>query len=451
MSISRVLASLLLCGLCVGWRPDALAQNRCLVADPSGTPLNVRTVPDGAITETLRNGFAVRIIEVAPSRGKGWVYVGRADNNAPLGWVFRDYLNCDQQAPTAVQPSFNCKSARAPDELVICSTPELSQLDNAIVSGYAHVRQANGDLFAKQTNSPLFKARQACGANGACIKERQIEAVRTYQGFGASVNFSVWTHNGSIVDLVSIGHSRMYFYQTPREELANAGAGPGTLLFEGESNDQQYFGTAYRFSSKCGVIGYRVSGPILDNYERVVLTGRASRIGPDCSGNGSFEDTLDFQLVKQSEVETQSRKLQLPTNGTQTHSNQFSRTTVQLKNDGGIFVVPVEINGAITLDFVVDSGASDVSLPADVVSTLIRTGTIGAADFVGQQTYVLADGSKVPSDVFVIRSLKIGNQVVENVRATIASPKATLLLGQSFLRHFKSWSIDNSNHALILE
>ena len=75
---------------------------------------------------------------------------------------------------------------------------------------------------------------------------------------------------------------------------------------------------------------------------------------------------------------------------------------------GGIYDVPVLINGAITLDFVVDSGASDVSVPADVVSTLNRTGTIRPSDFVGQQTYVLGDGTEVPSDIFTIRSLKVG-------------------------------------------
>ena len=87
----------------------------------------------------------------------------------------------------------------------------------------------------------------------------------------------------------------------------------------------------------------------------------------------------------------------------------------------------------------------------DVVSTLIRTGTIRPSDFVGQQTYVLGDGTEVPSDVFTIRSLKVGNLVVENVRANIASPKAMLLLGQSFLRHFKQWSVDNSKHSLLSE
>jgi predicted aspartyl protease len=102
------------------------------------------------------------------------------------------------------------------------------------------------------------------------------------------------------------------------------------------------------------------------------------------------------------------------------------------------------------LDFVVDSGAADVSIPADVVSTLMRTKTLKETDFLGEQTYVLADGSKVPSQTFVIRSLKVGNIVLENVNGSVASVHGSLLLGQSFLRRFKSWSVDNSKHALLL-
>ena len=46
-----------------------------------------------------------------------------------------------------------------------------------------------------------------------------------------------------------------------------------------------------------------------------------------------------------------------------------SAISVPMQPGGGIYVVPVLINDAITLDFVVDSGAADVSIPADVVST----------------------------------------------------------------------------------
>ena len=127
------------------------------------------------------------------------------------------------------------------------------------------------------------------------------------------------------------------------------------------------------------------------------------------------------------------------------------RASVQMKKEGGTYVVPVLINNAITLDFTVDSGATDVAITEDVVSTLIRTGTIKAADFIGEQTYVLADGSKIKSKTFRIRSLKVGDRVLENVTGSVAGINGALLLGQSFLGRFKSWSIDNTKHALMLE
>jgi uncharacterized protein len=130
---------------------------------------------------------------------------------------------------------------------------------------------------------------------------------------------------------------------------------------------------------------------------------------------------------------------------------QASSIGVPLKMDSGILVVPVEINGTMKLDFVIDSGAADVSVPADVVSTLKRAGTIKESDFVGQRTYVLADGSKSQSATFMIRSLRVGDMVVENVRGSVASSQGSLLLGQSFLERFKSWSIDNTKHELLLE
>ena len=88
----------------------------------------------------------------------------------------------------------------------------------------------------------------------------------------------------------------------------------------------------------------------------------------------------------------------------------LSETIVPMISEGGTFRVPVTINDELTLKFVIDSGAADVSVPADVVMTLVRTGTITDTDFLGKQTYKLADGSTVPSQQFVIRSLKVGDK-----------------------------------------
>ena len=126
------------------------------------------------------------------------------------------------------------------------------------------------------------------------------------------------------------------------------------------------------------------------------------------------------------------------------------QASILMEKEGGVYVVPVRFNDMITLNAIVDSGASDMSIPADIVSTLIRTKTIADQDFLGQQTYVLADGSKVPSQRFRIRSLKVGNKTVENVVASIASVNGEILLGQSFLNRFKSWSVDNEQHTLTL-
>jgi len=128
-----------------------------------------------------------------------------------------------------------------------------------------------------------------------------------------------------------------------------------------------------------------------------------------------------------------------------------ARIEVPLKSLGGTFVVPVFINGAITLNFVVDSGAADVAVPADVVGTLIRAGTIEKSDITGKQKYMLADGSISPTVTFTIRSLKVGDVLIENVKVSVSPAAGSLLLGQSFLQRFKSWSMDNNKHVLVLE
>jgi predicted aspartyl protease len=150
-----------------------------------------------------------------------------------------------------------------------------------------------------------------------------------------------------------------------------------------------------------------------------------------------------------------------PTNpsGTEVSSNQTqvevpsntTRIEIPLKPLGGTFVVPVFINGAITLNFVVHSGAADVSVPADVVGTLVRAGTIEKSDITGKQKYMLADGSISPTVTFIIRSLKVGDVLIENVKGSVSPAAGSLLLGQSFLQRFKSWSMDNSKHVLVLE
>jgi hypothetical protein len=123
---------------------------------------------------------------------------------------------------------------------------------------------------------------------------------------------------------------------------------------------------------------------------------------------------------------------------------------VPLVNSGGVYSVPVLINGVITLHFIVDSGAAEVCIPVDVVSTLVRTGTIQKEDFLPGRTYSLADGSTLSSPRFIIRELDIGGQKIKNVPGTIAPMSGPLLLGQSFLERVEFWALDNTKHVLVI-
>ena len=124
--------------------------------------------------------------------------------------------------------------------------------------------------------------------------------------------------------------------------------------------------------------------------------------------------------------------------------------SVALQQEGGTLVVPVLINNRITLNFTIDSGAADVSVPADVFSTLIRAGTIAKSDFIDEQVYQLADGSERRAQRFRVRSLRVGSLELQNVIASVAPPAGSLLLGQSFLSRFRTWSIDNQRQVLLI-
>lgn len=74
----------------------AADDERCRVMDPTGTPLNVRTSPSGRVIGNLPNDMLVKVIDRAIDRaGKSWVYVSKALDGQPIGWVYRQFLACE--------------------------------------------------------------------------------------------------------------------------------------------------------------------------------------------------------------------------------------------------------------------------------------------------------------------------------------------------------------------
>ena len=96
MKVSTIALAFALAALAT---PAAAQSPRvCVVADPTGTLLNIRDTPNGTIVGEIANGAWVKATDRASSRGKPWVFIHDSDTNGtlgpPLGWVFAAYLTC---------------------------------------------------------------------------------------------------------------------------------------------------------------------------------------------------------------------------------------------------------------------------------------------------------------------------------------------------------------------
>ena len=132
------------------------------------------------------------------------------------------------------------------------------------------------------------------------------------------------------------------------------------------------------------------------------------------------------------------------------HADNQPEQIVAVEPQYGGFVVPVVLNDTLTAKFIVDSGAADVSITEDMAATLVKSGTLTAADLLGSKTYMLADGTMLEGRMVRMASIRIGGLVMHNVTVRIAEGHGSLLLGQSFLRRLKSWSLDNARQVMII-
>src|SRR5271165_5765961 len=127
-----------------------------------------------------------------------------------------------------------------------------------------------------------------------------------------------------------------------------------------------------------------------------------------------------------------------------------SAEQISLKREHGIYMVPVRINQAVSIPFVLNKGAAEVAIPADVFMTLLRIHSVTENDFLGNGSFITTDGIKHESQQFILREVQVGTHVIKDVVANVVPIEGDPLLGQSFLSRLPSWSIDNYSHVLNL-
>lgn len=121
---------------------------------------------------------------------------------------------------------------------------------------------------------------------------------------------------------------------------------------------------------------------------------------------------------------------------------------MKMRKENGVYLVPIEVNG-LNLDFVFDTGASSISISLAEARVMARQGKITEDDILGQARFADAQGDVSVGMVIQLRTVKIGDIVLENVEATVVDNlQAPLLLGQTALAKFGKVTIDYDNDVI---
>ena len=114
---------------------------------------------------------------------------------------------------------------------------------------------------------------------------------------------------------------------------------------------------------------------------------------------------------------------------------------------GGVRIVKVKANG-VEMEMIFDTGASGVSLSLTEALFLEKQGKLTENDIIGSVPMQTADGSIIDGMVVNLKEIEFAEGLVANdVEAIIVtnSLEAPLLLGNSALKDFGSFTVDDEN------
>lgn len=128
----------------------------------------------------------------------------------------------------------------------------------------------------------------------------------------------------------------------------------------------------------------------------------------------------------------------------------YSKVIQMKKMSGGTFEIPCRVNG-LELQFIFDTGASDVSISLTEAIFMFKNGYLSEKDITGTQTYSIANGDIAEGTTIIIRELEFGGLTLTNVEASIVHEmQAPLLLGQSAISRLGTIQIDPNKATLTI-
>lgn len=158
-----------------------------------------------------------------------------------------------------------------------------------------------------------------------------------------------------------------------------------------------------------------------------------------CAHKSGHNNRRNVVNMEERESNTQESKIERKVKG---------HTVVTMKKEGGVYLVPITVNG-LNLDFIFDTGASSICISSAEAVVMLRQGQITEKDIVGQQQFQDATGGVSVGTIIKLRTVEIGGIELTNVEANVVDNiQAPLLLGQTALAKFGKVTIDYDNNTI---
>jgi clan AA aspartic protease (TIGR02281 family) len=126
----------------------------------------------------------------------------------------------------------------------------------------------------------------------------------------------------------------------------------------------------------------------------------------------------------------------------------YAQKVVEMNNINGIYQIPCKVNG-IPMNFIFDTGASDVTISLTEAKFLLKQGLLDKTDFIKNIKYEIANGDIIEGTKINLKTIDIGGIILNNISASVINKQnSPLLLGQSALSKLGQYSI-NGNQLII--
>lgn len=124
--------------------------------------------------------------------------------------------------------------------------------------------------------------------------------------------------------------------------------------------------------------------------------------------------------------------------------DSFAQVTIQMDKRGNVYYIPGKVNG-LDLEFIFDTGASNVCLSMTEALFMLKNGKLDMQDVKGTSYSSIADGSIVENTNVILREIEVGGITLTNVEAVVVQNlDAPLLFGQSAIQKLGPIQLDGN-------